>query len=501
MEQPIVIDPHKGSARSPRLFMQFMEPLGATDSSVEAGWEFPDARWNETFLETIRDLAPGCIRWGGIYSSFWKWREGVGPRSSRVPADNLLWRGTETSQVGVHEIVDLCTSVGAEPLMAINFAGDGRPAYVTPKRGPSRAGDSTEAADLVSYCNDPDHSERRSNGEASPFAIKLWQIGNETSYPPAGQRFTRDENARHFVKFATAMKSRDPSIELIGWGDAARNEEGIWATSLLAEAGELADYVAVHMMNQRPPSADTVLRGRDYMDDRPRAWEELQEIYQLVTTKLGQTIAAVRGSSSRARIAITEGHLSLQPHNTSLLLYEWLAGLYSARVMNLYERHADIVEVATLADFFGNRWTVNAVMLGGPRDRPFLMPAGTIAKWYRRSGGTHCVDAPAAVGTLDISASRDDQTLYLHVVNTDLQTAATHTIQAGSAGAGNALVRSIAPERIDAYVDSNHPNAFEPTEAEVEVRQGSVQWTFPPASVTLMEIPLSSDTKGRGTHG
>jgi len=63
---------------------------------------------------------------------------------------NLLWHGVETNQIGVHEIMSLCREVSAEPLMAVNFAGDGRPEYVTPGVGPSRAGDAAEAADLVS---------------------------------------------------------------------------------------------------------------------------------------------------------------------------------------------------------------------------------------------------------------------------------------------------------------------------------------------------------------
>lgn len=452
--------------------------------------------WKNQFLDTVRDLGPGCIRWGGIYSSFWKWREGIGPRAHRVPVLNSYWHGVETSQIGVHEIMDLCRGVSAEPLMAVNFAGDGRPEYVSPEVGPSRAGNAAEAADLVSYCNDPDHRERRANGAPDPFAIKLWQIGNETSYPPSGQRFSRQENAGRFVEFARAMKSRDASVELIGWGDAARDEPGLWAESLVAEAGDLVDLVAIHMMNQGPASPDSILRGRDYMNDRHRAWAELQDIYDAVQTKLDQALGCVRSLPGGPRLAITEGHLSLKPHNTSLLLYEWLAGLYSARVMNLYERNADRVEVATLADFFGSRWSVNAVMIGSPRQTPFLMPAGTIAKWYRRSGGSHSVASPSGTGPLDIAVSVDAHTLYVHVVNTDLDSSVTRTIQVPDATGESVTIRTIAPDGLDAYVDADHPHTFEPTEAERSVRNGSFEWTFPGASVTMMEIPVRSARTG-----
>ena len=46
----------------------------------------------------------------------------------------------------------------------------------------NRTGDAREAADWVSYANDPENRERRGHGAAEPYNIKLWQIGNETSY-------------------------------------------------------------------------------------------------------------------------------------------------------------------------------------------------------------------------------------------------------------------------------------------------------------------------------
>ncbi|HRZ92191.1 MAG TPA: hypothetical protein P5022_04720, partial [Candidatus Paceibacterota bacterium] len=41
----IVIDPAPRFALSPYLYMQFMEPLGVTDSSVDAAWDFGADRW------------------------------------------------------------------------------------------------------------------------------------------------------------------------------------------------------------------------------------------------------------------------------------------------------------------------------------------------------------------------------------------------------------------------------------------------------------------------
>jgi len=48
--------------------MQFLEPLGVTDSSVEAAWDYERDDWRKDFVETTRDLAPGMMRFGGLLS-------------------------------------------------------------------------------------------------------------------------------------------------------------------------------------------------------------------------------------------------------------------------------------------------------------------------------------------------------------------------------------------------------------------------------------------------
>lgn len=475
---------------SPRLFMQFMEPLGTTDSSVEAAWDFTTNQWRDNFVDVVRDLAPGCIRWGGIYTSFWKWREGIGPRENRVPAINYLWGGVETNQIGVHEILEFCQKVSAEPLMAINFAADGRPEYINTADGEQRAGTPEEAADLVSYCNDPDNLERQQNGVAAPWNIKLWQIGNETSYNPAGRRFTAEENAQQYRLFAETMRQRDPSIQLIGWGDAERDGENWWVSELLKTAGDQVDFVAAHMMQQRARREDTILIGRDYMKDRDQAWAELTEIYDTLEPKLNTLEQIIKANDSAAKIALTEGHLSLNPHNTIQLLHEWLAGLYHARVMNLYLRHSDMIEVATLADFCGNRWTVNAVMMGSQHQQIYLMPVGVVTRLYRKHSGEKKVKVPATIGSLDLAASRTGNEIYLHVVNTDLHNAQSLELTIPDVTIMGGKAWEIAPGDIAAYVDSDHTDTLDPVVKDIVSDNGQLTWVFPAASVTVLMLTV-----------
>src|SRR5436305_5510413 len=111
----IVVDPTPQFEISPHLYLQFMEPLGVTDPSVEAAWDYDADDWRKDFVETTRDLSPGMLRFGGLVSRYYKWHEGVGPPSKRPPYRNYVWGGKETHRVGTHESVDFCRRVGAEP--------------------------------------------------------------------------------------------------------------------------------------------------------------------------------------------------------------------------------------------------------------------------------------------------------------------------------------------------------------------------------------------------
>ena len=68
-----------------------------------------------------KELAPTLLRWGGCFCSYYRWKEGVGPRNRRPPMVNLLGGGIDNNQVGTHEFVDFCRRTGADPLIVVNF--------------------------------------------------------------------------------------------------------------------------------------------------------------------------------------------------------------------------------------------------------------------------------------------------------------------------------------------------------------------------------------------
>ncbi len=451
----IVVDPAPLFEISPWLYMQFMEPLGATDSSCEAAWDYEADDWRKDFVDATRELAPGAMRFGGLFSRYYKWREGIGPAAQRPWMRNFVWGGKETNRVGTHEFVDFCRRVGAEPFYCVNFLSDGD------KRYGARTGDAKEAADWVEY------------SVKNNLGLKLWQLGNETSYGTV--TFSKEEAIAHTVEFAKAMRQRDPSIKLIGWGDRGR-ERQLWAPDMEKQAGEHLDFIAIHMMGQSPRRPDTVLRGPRYQKDPQRAWEELIELSDAVERRVVEIEQA-----TKKPLAITEGHLSLSPHNANPILSEWLSAVYHARSMNIYQRHGDRIRIATAADFNGNRWTVSAVMIPTPGGKSYMMPVASIARLFKRYNGTHGIAVKSAPAGLDIAASRAGNKFYLHVANTQYSKAVEATLPSASG-----KVYEIAPEDLRAFVNPDQPDTFKPREHDVKSRT----WRFPAGSVSAVELDL-----------
>lgn len=491
------IDPTPQYDIAPTLYMQFLEPLGVTDPAIEAAWDYGKDNWREDLVKCVADLAPGMIRWGGNYTRYYKWREGIGPAEKRPWIYNHDWGGKETNRVGTHEFIDFCRRTGADPLLGVNFMSDGFEYYKNTSHGQNRFGTLEEAADWVSYCNDPDSRERKKNGHASPFGVKYWQIGNETSYG-GNYGFSLDQAIVHTRAFAKEMRRRDPSIKLIGWGDVPnvsrfRGKEGeeeneYWAGKMIRENGDLLDMVAVHMMGIYTDKTRS-LTGFEHFKYPEEAWNELLELGKIAEYRLSKLKGILDATGGETKIAITEGHLSLSPHNTNTILQGWLSAAYHARTMNTYLRHADRVSICTGADFFGDRWTVNAVKLPVPRGDSYLLPIGTIMKLYKKHGGDKGVIVTESPSELDVAATRKDDKLMLHVLNTHFSNPVKVNVQVDGYSISSATVFEIAPDDKLAYVDDVRRDTFNPVEKNIP---DASEITIPPASVSIIELQLKN---------
>ena len=478
----IAVNPKPEFEISPHLFMQFMEPLGDTDTSVEAAWDWWEKDWRPDVIAVTKELAPGLIRWpGGCLTSYYRWREAVGPREGRVPMHNICWNGMETNQVGTHEFIDFCRRTGADPLLAVNFECDGRKNWYKDWKGRDRSAGPEEAAEWIDYCNNPNNAERIANGAKEPFDVRLWQIGNETSYDRNG--FDCETSAQRTVAFAKAMRKVDPMIELIGWGDSG------WAPRLLEVAGEHLQYVAFH--HHWGHGKQFPVFGQDeYRKDWAKTWASLMEVPALLENRMATMREEVKGHD--VKLAMTEGHFAVHGRHRGDLLCSWGAGVADARVLNVQIRNGDLLKIATMADFCGMRWSVNAIMIpvaywSGGSPKAFMMPVASVMSLYRRHIGEQFCQVKTPAG-LDVVASRTGKTVYVHVVNTDRTKPATIKLGVDGLAVESGTVWQIA-EDPSREIWEGVPDLFAPTEHTLPA---NATWTFPPASVSAVELKTKS---------
>ena len=490
----IAIDPKPLYRLSPYLFMQFAEPLGTADSSIDAAWDFRNRCWRRTTLEIVKELSPTMIRWGGGFSSYYHWREGVGPR--RVPMYNLCWDGVYLNEVGTAELAELARSVGAELLLTVNFMCDGQVKWREAVPGDCRIGTAEEAADWVRYCNDPDDELRRSHGAETPYGVRYWQIGNETGYrAPVLEHpgFSITENALHAAEFIEAMRKADPSIRLIVWGDGPNQEwkrrylEGKnsdWCAAVCEGVGDGAELVAFH--NHFGGGEEfAALQGLEYRKDPARTWAELRGAAADFNARIEYMRRSILPYGKK--LAMTEGHLAQAGRERSGLMASWAAGVMYAECYNMLERQGDVVEIATLADFMGNRWNSNAIILPAPEwfgTPPFLLPSGRIAALYRAHIGDSAVKA-AAPSTVDAAASRTGKKLFCHLVNKERNSPCRFTLSAGGRRIARFRVWEIAADP-DTEITELAPDVLDPREFTVE--DGCC--TLPGAAVAVIEAEL-----------
>ena len=461
---------------SPFLNMQFMEPLSVTDSSVDAGWDYLRECWHEDLIDTVRSLAPGMVRWGGCFASYYHWREAVGPMRERKPMLNLCWDGVYSNAVGTKEVIDFCRLTGAEPLLVMNMESDGRMKWAHPRPGEDRSGTAEEAAAWIRYCNDPDDALRRRLDPGEPYGVRWWQIGNETSYDPEG--FTCEQACDATRRFAEAARNADPSVNLIAWGDSG------WAAKMCEETGDLISHIAFHY-HYSSALPHSPLNDTAYRDDPARTWEHLMSVPALLDAKLNEMRGQVLPWGKR--LAMTEGHFALRGRNRCDVLSTWMAGAAYARNHNVILRHSDVLDIATMADFFGNRWQVNAILIPTPHGslKPYLQPVGHVMRLFGRYCGDCMADVRADSSEADLTVSVRGRKAFLHAVNTraDVSVPLDVSLEGGTE-IRRFTVHEIAPEDPTLEITPQRTDCFDAKTRSVE---GS-RYLLPPAGVAVLEF-------------
>jgi len=275
------------------------------------------------------------------------------------------------------------------------------------------------------------------------------------------------------------MRSADPSIQLIAWGDSG------WAARMAEVAGEHVQYLAFHHMFDPDSPRQPVLRGELYRRDPDAAWEQLMKAWEVTDAK----IRSVRDSlgARKMPLAMTECHFVIPGRDRGDVLASWAAGVAYARILNNHQRHGDALKIATAADFCGTRWQNNAVIIPTPKgnNRAYLQPVARVMRLYRHHLGSHAIRVGAAADGLDVVASRRGNTVYLHVANTRRSRSVRAAIQIAGQVIRGGRVFEIAE---DPAAEVSYLNDAEVMRTQEKPFATDREWEFPPASVSALEL-------------
>ena len=150
-------------------------------------------------------------------------------------------------------------------------------------------------------------------------------------------------------------------------------------------------------------------------------------------------------------------------------------------------RHSDVLEIATMADFFGNVWQVNALMLPTPirAGKPYLQPVGAVMSLFGKYQGKQALDITYK-GNADIVASATDNKIYLHLANIDMKRAQEIELDLDGAAVAHAEMH---------YIAENPATEITPVNTDVfAVKDMPItgnRITLPPAAVAAVEITLA----------
>lgn len=471
-------------------------------------------------VDAMKRIKPPVIRWpGGCFADSYDWRDGTGPRARRPRRTNFWvdapefvanapdgpWK-YEPNQFGTNEFMRFCQLVGAEGYLAANVRGLGAQAFY----------------EWLEYCNSPagttSGAELRASGEMpsrDPFKVRFWGVGNESW--GCGGNMTPEEYAGEYRRFTAATPRYGVDLRFIASG--ANVDDFNWTRGFFSKTAEKGPFLfggiygfGLHHYAWNLGLGKTndwfAAKGDALNFDAAQHYELLKEADRMESlinqhwTVMGEYDRAHRvklvvdewGAWYRKGSEVHPSHLLGQQ---STMRDALLAGL----TLDTFNRHADKVAMANCAQLIN---CLHSLFLAH-EDKFILTPTFHVFEMFVPHMGARSVralfsapevrytrvDKPAEFWGLAGSASVSGKQLTLTVTNPHLTEARESEIAVRGARTESARARVLSEPDVHAHNSFERPRDVEPRDEQAKVAAGVLTFSFPPASVTRLQITLA----------
>jgi alpha-N-arabinofuranosidase len=441
-------------------------------------------------LAALKQVRTPVVRWpGGCFADTYHWRDGIGPRKHRPQTVNMWWRQAEPNEFGTDEFMQLCRLLGCEPYICVNVG----------------AGSPQEAVDWLEYCNHAGDSTlsraRASHGDAKPYGVKYWGIGNENW--GCGGRLTAADYAKEFVRFGSFMKAADPGVQLIACGCSPMDYQnpGLagWNHDFCQSMphGDLMDHLSIHRYFSRG-------RGSDFSDSEYHALfsdlislerdiEQADQLLGYFYPDKSVGLAVDEWGAWHPSATVENG---LEQENTLR------DAVFAGAALNLFNRHAQRVTMTNIAQ------TINVLQSLAFTDGPrmFLTPTYHVYDMMRYHMGarvlTQEIDCPEfeghpmglrrkfSVPALSVSASVAGSKVLVTVANQTINQDIETCIELRGAKAAGVVGRVLNSASARDKNTFEAPKTIFPKRLKLEPAGGEIVHTFPAHSLTSLNISL-----------
>lgn len=465
----------------PNIYGVFMEPIGRNHSTTNNVYgplynpSSPTANkdgFNTVVIDAMKELKITNMRWpGGNYLSSYNWQDGIGPKDQRPVRKDLAWGGFDTNHVGTDEWIALNRAIGSENVICVNLG----------------LGDINNARFWVEYCNLPVgtyYSDLRAKyGNQAPFNVKYWCIGNELDGEPWINGYKNVEDyCKIGLEAVKALKNVDNTIKTTVCGSSYYEPTGIWIDwnqKVIKTFTGIADYLSIHRYWGEK-------LGTEYYEFLGDAQLDFEDKIQV----------------PKAQIKIMR---SLYPEKKSLMISvdEWAARganlrgvMANVMCLNSFIRNADVVKMAN--------FTMMTSLLSRDQEKGFYK-----SPWFYafKLFSNNCLGASIYTYTqcetfstntnkdipfLDVTSvyNKEKGIVYLNVVNRSEDKSITTDISNVAASQiGSAQVSSFEGDPMEAFTYAKQ-DSYKPQVKQIDVKDGNVSYTFPPHSISQVELKL-----------